>query len=224
MLKKLLLLTTCSLLIVACAQSPTGRRQIMLFNDTELGKMGAQTFETMKAETPISIVASGGKFANPDDAAETPDTLTTIFQFKDFNLQWEHATGINGGPYNRDHGVAFIGNNGTLVLNRQGWEVIPERDKGKDKIERVELQKPADEGLLKHTSNFLDVVQSRKFEDLNAPITTGAHIAQICQMGNIAYKLGKKIYWDAEKNKFTDSEANKHLAAEYHNGYKLPSA
>ena len=178
----------------------------------------------MKAETPISIVASGGKFANPDDAAETPDTLTTIFQFKDFNLQWEHATGINGGPYNRDHGVAFIGNNGTLVLNRQGWEVIPERDQGKDKIERVELQKPADEGLLKHTSNFLDVVQSRKLEDLNAPITAGAHIAQICQMGNIAYKLGKKIYWDAEKNKFTDSEANKHLAAEYHNGYKLPSA
>lgn len=54
MLKKLLLLTTCSLVIVACAQSPTGRRQIMLFNDAELSKMGAQTFETMKAETPIS--------------------------------------------------------------------------------------------------------------------------------------------------------------------------
>ena len=54
MLKKLLLTGTCALLIAACAQSPTGRRQIMLFNDAELGKMGAQTFETMKAETPIS--------------------------------------------------------------------------------------------------------------------------------------------------------------------------
>ncbi|HSG53091.1 MAG TPA: M48 family metallopeptidase, partial [Rheinheimera sp.] len=54
MLKKLLLTGTCALLIAACAQSPTGRRQIMLFNDVELGKMGAQTFETMKAETPIS--------------------------------------------------------------------------------------------------------------------------------------------------------------------------
>ncbi|KUM54461.1 M48 family metallopeptidase [Rheinheimera sp. EpRS3] len=53
MLKKLLLLTTCSLLIVACAQSPTGRSQLMLFSDADLGKMGTQTFDTMKAETPI---------------------------------------------------------------------------------------------------------------------------------------------------------------------------
>ncbi|RZJ74913.1 MAG: Gfo/Idh/MocA family oxidoreductase [Flavobacterium sp.] len=177
----------------------------------------------MKAETPISIVASGGKFANPDDASETPDTLTAIYQFKDFNLQWEHATGINGGPYSRDHGVAFIGNNGTLVVNRQGWEVIPERESGKDKIERVEYQKSVDNGLEKHTVNFLDVVQSRKLENLNASIEVGSHIAKICQMGNIAYRLGKKIYWDAEKNKFTDNEANKFLAATYHNGYKMPS-
>lgn len=177
----------------------------------------------MKAETPISIVASGGKFANPDDASETPDTLTAIYQFKDFNLQWEHATGINGGPYSRDHGVAFIGNYGTLVVNRQGWEVIPERESGKDKIERIEFQKSVDIGLEKHAVNFLDVVQSRKLENLNASIEVGSHIAKICQMGNIAYRLGKKIYWDAEKNKFTDNEANKYLAAEYHNGYKMPT-
>lgn len=54
MLKKLFVTATCALVIAACAQSPTGRRQIMLFNDAELGKMGAQTFETMKAETPIA--------------------------------------------------------------------------------------------------------------------------------------------------------------------------
>lgn len=54
MLKKILMLGTCTLLIAACAQSPTGRRQIMLFSDAELGKMGAQSFEQLKAETPIS--------------------------------------------------------------------------------------------------------------------------------------------------------------------------
>jgi len=177
----------------------------------------------MKAETPISIVAAGGKFANPDDASETPDTLTTVFEFKNFNLQWEHATGIDGGPYNKNHGVAFIGNNGTLVLNRQGWEVIPEKADGKDKIDRVELQRSVDDGLVKHASNFLDVIQSRKMADLKAPIEAGSHIAKICQMGNIAYKVGKKIYWDAQKNKFTDSDANKYLAAVYHNGYKMPT-
>jgi len=54
MLKKLLLSTSCALVLVACAESPTGRRQIMLVNDAELSKMGAQTFESMKEETPIA--------------------------------------------------------------------------------------------------------------------------------------------------------------------------
>lgn len=43
-----------SLLIASCAQSPTGRRQLMLFDDKKLSAMGIQTFEGMKAETPIS--------------------------------------------------------------------------------------------------------------------------------------------------------------------------
>src|SRR5690606_33116315 len=67
----------------------------------------------MKASTPKSIMASGGKFGYPDDAAETPDSVTAVCEFDGFNLQWEHATGMDGGPYRRDHGVAFIGNNGT---------------------------------------------------------------------------------------------------------------
>lgn len=81
----------------------------------------------MKAQTPVAVMAAGGKFAYPDAAAETPDTLTTVFEFNGFNIQWEQAQGIDDGPYNRDHGIAFIGNNGTLVLNRGGWEVIPDR-------------------------------------------------------------------------------------------------
>lgn len=172
----------------------------------------------MKAHTPRAIIAAGGKFAYPDDASETPDTLTTVFEFDNFNLQWEHATGIDGGPYKRNHGVAFIGNNGTLVVDRGGWEVIPE----KDRMEAVPLQQRSDDGLLLHTTNFLDVVQSRKLEELKAPIQLGSHVATVCQMGNIAFRTGKKIYWDEAKQKFSDNDANKFLAAEYHNGYRMP--
>ncbi len=173
----------------------------------------------MKATTPKSIMATGGKFAYPDDAAETPDTLTTVYEFDDFTVQWEHANGIDGGPYGRNHGVAFIGNFGTLVLDRGGWEVIPEGDR----MEAVPLQKSQDNGLDKHTANFIDVVRSRRLEDLHAPITAGAHIAIFSQMGNIAYRTGEKVYWDARKERFTNKAANRLLAAEYHNGYRIPS-
>jgi predicted dehydrogenase len=176
----------------------------------------------MNAPLPKSIMASGGKFAYPDDAEEWPDTLQTVYEFEGFNMLWEHAIGINLGPYERDHGVAFIGNNGTLIVDRGGWEVMPEKDGGKDKMEAVPRQLRSDDGLLLHHKNFVDVIKSRKFEDLHCPIQAGAHVATVCQMGNIAFLAGKKLYWDAANSKFTDSEANKYLAKEYHNGYTLP--
>ncbi|WP_119080409.1 Gfo/Idh/MocA family protein [Chitinophaga alhagiae] len=172
----------------------------------------------MKASNPKSVVAAGGKFAYPDDAAETPDTLTAIYEFDGFNMQWEHATGIDGGPYGRTHGIAFLGNNGTLVLDRGGWEVIPE----KDKMEAVPRVKASDNGLVKHTKNFLEVIKSRNLKDLHCDIQTGANVAVNAQMGNIAFKTGQKVYWNKEKQQFTDAAANKLITPVYHNSYKLP--
>lgn len=172
----------------------------------------------MKASQPKSVMAAGGKFAYPDDAAETPDTLTTVYEFDGFNLQWEHAIGIDGGPYNRDHGIAFIGNNGTLVLDRGGWEVIPE----KGKMEAVPRRAKVDDGLNLHATNFLQVVRSRKLEDLHTPIQAGELVATVSQMGNIAFRTGQHLHWDATNQRFNEAAANAYLAKEYHNGYKLP--
>jgi len=172
----------------------------------------------MKVSDPKSVMAAGGKFAYPDDAAETPDTLTTVFEFDGFNIQWEHANGIDQGPQRRNNGVSFIGDNGTLVVDRGGWEVIPERDR----MEAVPRQKAQDNGLDKHMENFVEAIRKKDAGILNAPVEAGAHIATFCQLGNIAYKTGKKLYWDKANRRFTDKEANKYLAAEYHNGYKMP--
>ncbi|GAA4804706.1 Gfo/Idh/MocA family oxidoreductase [Olivibacter ginsenosidimutans] len=173
----------------------------------------------MKATTPKSIMAAGGKFAYPNDAAETPDTLTTVYEFDDFNIQWEHANGIDGGPYGRNHGVAFIGNNGTLVVDREGWEVIPEGER----MEAVPLQQKVDDGLTLHAANFIEAVKSRDKTSLHAPIEAGAHIAIFAQMGNIAFRTGKKIYWNEAKQQFNEADANQLITAPYHNGYTLPT-
>src|ERR1022692_872185 len=176
----------------------------------------------MKADVPKSITALGGKFAYPDLYEETPDTLTTLYEFDGFNMVWDSALGIDNGSYNRDHGIAYIGNNGTLILNRGGWEVIEEK-RGKNKVSKA-FAPSVDNGVEKHWVNFVDVVKSRKFEDLNCPIKAGAHVATVAQMGNIAYRSGKKLEWDATKEQFTDDALNKeYFMKEYHNGYKLPT-
>ena len=97
--------------------------------------------------------------------------------------------GIGNGSYGRDHGIAYIGNNATLVLSRGGWEVIDEK-MSKIKIEKP-LAKPTDNGLDNHWKNFIEVVRSRKMEDLHCSIEAGAHVATVAQLGNISYRSGK---------------------------------
>ncbi len=172
----------------------------------------------MKVKDPVSIMSMGGKFAFPDDAQETPDTLQTVYDFGSFSFLWEHAMGISGGNYGRDHGIAFIGNNGTLVLDRKGWEVIPEGDK----MERIPMQNNAGSGIDNHTKNFVEAIKSRDVTSLKAPIKIGYDAALISHLGNAAFKTGERIYWDANKKQFTNSEANKYLNTTYYNGWELP--
>ena len=175
----------------------------------------------MKASTPKSIAALGGRFAYPELLEETPDTLTTLYEFDSFNLVWDSAMGIDNGSYGRDHGIAYIGNNGTLILNRGGWEIIEEKQ-SKNKISKP-FTASSDNGLDEHWKNFISVVKSRKTADLRCSIQDGAHVATIAQMGNIAYRTGQKLFWNDKKNRFTDEDVNKkYLMKEYHNGYKLP--
>ncbi|MFL5789208.1 MAG: Gfo/Idh/MocA family protein [Flavisolibacter sp.] len=175
----------------------------------------------MKADVPKTVVALGGKFAYPELAEETPDTLTALYEFDTFNLVWDHAMGIDNGSYGRDHGIAFIGNNATLVLDRGGWEVMEERQsKNKVSMPRV---KASDNGLDKHWENFISVIRSGKMEDLHCSISDGAHVATVAQMGNISFRSGQRVVWDKASGKFTDNNLNKaYLMKEYHNGYKLP--
>ncbi|GAL13868.1 Zn-dependent protease [Vibrio astriarenae] len=43
-----------ALIVAACSSSPTGRNQLILFSDSDMSSLGAQSFEQMKQEQPIS--------------------------------------------------------------------------------------------------------------------------------------------------------------------------
>lgn len=184
----------------------------------------------LKADIPNSVMATGGKFAYPNDASETPDTLQTVFEYDQYSILWEHATGIDGGNYGRDHGIAFIGNNGTLVLDRKGWEVIPENEfqgwdkEGSPRMERTPLQPDTGGGLDLHTKNFIEAVKSRDAGSLNAPLKVGYDAALVCHMGNVAYKTGSKVRWSNDSMSFASQEANSFTDTQYHNGWKLPGS
>ena len=174
----------------------------------------------MDVTTPKSIMATGGKYGYPDDACETPDLLQTIYDFGDFTVLWDHAIGINDGAYGRTHGVAFVGENGTLVVDRGGWEVIPENVNGEQRMEAVPLQEAyGGGGLNLHVKNHLDCIK-RRDRNCNASIEIGSHICKFSELGNIAYKTGKRLSWDGTS--FHDAEADAYLCAPYRAPWELP--
>mgnify|MGYP003756416359 CR=1 FL=1 len=172
----------------------------------------------MNKSVPTSVMAIGGKYAFPDDDMVTPDTMTAVYDFNDFTMIWEHTIGIGLGNWKRPHGMAYTGENGTLVLDRNGWEVFPE----KNKIEAVPLQKNVGVGLDLHVRNFLDCLRDNTPQKLNAGIDIGRNVALVAQMGNIAFRTGEKVNWDNAKQQFTSSNANKLITPTYYNGYTLP--
>jgi predicted dehydrogenase len=174
----------------------------------------------MDVTAPKSVMAMGGKYGYPNDACETPDSLQTVYEFDGFNVMWDHAIGINDGAYGREHGLGFVGENGTLVIDRGGWEVIPEVVSKVKRMEVVPLQKGTGGGLDNHVRNFLDCIKTRN-PNTNASVEIGAHIAKFSSLGNIAYRTGKKLVWDGAK--FTnDVDANNYLVPSYREPWKLP--
>lgn len=52
-MKRALILLCVTILLAACTTSPTGRRQLLIFSDSEMSTMGATAFDEMKQKTPV---------------------------------------------------------------------------------------------------------------------------------------------------------------------------
>lgn len=77
-----------------------------------------------------------------------------------------------------------------------------------------------------HVQDFVKCVKSRA--GCISDVETGHTSTAVCHLGNISYKLGRKIFWDApsetivDQKGHPDAEANALLGREYRKGYELP--
>ena len=179
----------------------------------------------MQAQYPHRVVSSGGNFAYPDSAIQTPDTQQAIYEFDGFSMIWEHAVGIGLGPFQRTHGIAFIGNNGTLVVDRSRWELFPEAENGSYKLDSqpARIARASERGLDQHTQNFIDCMRSRSTP--RCDVKTASLAAVNAHLGNIALRTGDALDWDAGKSQFTANKAaNGYLRPEYRSPWRLPAS
>ncbi len=155
-------------------------------------------------DVPIAVSASGGNWSYQDHAHETFDTMSVSYQLKDFSISWEHTAGIQSGPYSRLYGLAFIGNDATLVIDRDGWELLPESKDGQYKVPAIPKQGARDSHL-DHVKNFMECIKSRK--DPACTIENGRLVALYAHMGNIALRTQSQLVWNEPSRNFGDNRA-----------------
>ncbi len=164
--------------------------------------------QVMGVDAPFTVAAAGGRF-ELRDGAETPDVLQVTYEYPGFVLTYEccmlnaHGTGgrTPGKQYyrakgrdDRPHGEAFYGTDGTLLSDRV--EVFPETDAGPPPRERAKRREAAAKDATdRHVANFIDCVRSRARPAADVEIGHRSSIA--AHLGNVAYRTGRKLRWDA---------------------------
>jgi myo-inositol 2-dehydrogenase / D-chiro-inositol 1-dehydrogenase len=110
-------------------------------------------------------------------------------------------------PGDPPHGVTFEGTEGKIFVTRGKIEASrPEILSEPLTSKKVELYVSTN-----HMGNFFDCVRSRRPPICDAEI--GHRSVSVCHLGVIAIRLGRKLTWDPDKEKFVnDKEADGYVA------------
>ncbi len=172
---------------------------------------------------PGPVTVAGRPMAEPIPGGYTA--------FSDYEVRFAYANGISqivrtthddnifGGVVKEDgqrNGIKFVGSNGWIWVNRATLEAS---DDGF-------ISTPLAAGAVRlpvsndHMGNFFDCVRSRQLPV--AEVEIGHRSASMCHIGVIALRLGRKLQWSPDHEKFTGEgarEGNRWLAREMRKPY-----
>ncbi len=172
----------------------------------------AQWVNNSDNTTPVSVEGAGTIYEE-----DIRDTLCT------WDIEYTYANGVKVNLMNRaaamqryrEHwggegplnGVVILGTEGSIWVSREGITTKPES------LVRSVIG-PNDHRVIHsndHEGNFLEAVRTGR--PTISPIEAAAHDEMICQMGDIAVRLKRKLRWDAVKEEFAeDAQANRRLS------------
>lgn len=177
--------------------------------------------ETPSAPSTVLTYAKNVNKENRD--RDTFDTMNVLFPKKDFLINYDMNGGLQSGPYNKPYGIAYVGELGTLVVNRSGYEIYPEWD-GSAKAPKCEVKKleGTTESHNLHVANFVECIKTRN--QPNCPPEAGRLAALHAHIPNIAARIGaEQLIWDDQKREFVgNAAANAMIWPEYREPWTLP--
>jgi predicted dehydrogenase len=207
------------------------------FGNGDAGNQGPHQFDIArwglnKQEHPVRIRSTGGYFGEQPTEQNTPDTLTSLFEYADGTVL---EFGTRGQFTNDEAGVRigniFYGTKGWLWTEESGrkWQSYmgPKNEKGQgmdlttapgggEAVGLTTTENP-------HYQNFVDAIRANDPSLLACPIMDGHLTSALPHFGNIAYRVGRALEFNGKTETFVnDKEADKLLTrASYRSGFSL---
>jgi predicted dehydrogenase len=171
----------------------------------------------MDDDYPKSVVSHGGVFAW-HDGRENADTFQTLLDYpKGFLVSYSTSFGNDSPSFTR-----YMGKKATLInIGGEGsprYQLVEEKGTHEDNAD-IDAQRhseyillPGEKGLppmgiddltLEHMGNWFDCMRSR--QQPHATVHNGFAHSVACMMAAEAYWAGRKIYWDAKTETFSDT-------------------
>ena len=175
---------------------------------------------------PSRVVSAGGRLHFEDDW-EYYDTQIASFEYVDGKtITWEGRSCNGIKQYNRGRGAIIHGTKGSILLDREGYQLL---DLQGEKLSYTEEGNPGTsasttdtsgfDGLtVKHIQNFVNTIAGK--EQLNAPIDDASLSTHMCHLGNIAQDLQTSLRVDADGKILDNDEALAKVKRAYEEGWE----
>jgi predicted dehydrogenase len=173
-------------------------------------------------QTPVEIEAAG---APPTHGLwNCPTTMRVVYTFKDpdWQLIWEQPGDDRGRP--GGFGMVFHGDRDELIVSRDGTR-IPADDKARNfkvpagGVEVYRMDKHADYNM-NHKEDFFQAIRTGRKPCM--PIEVGHRVANMNNLGNLSYLLGRKLCWNGHEEQILDDpHANRMLSRPQRHPYHL---
>lgn len=202
------------------------------FGTGVLGDIGCHNlsaaFKALKLGWPTSVEACSTHWNAPpeikNETAPLASTVTYRFAAEDDRpeivLRWYDGGMMPPIPVEVEQGRNIFVNDGTLIVGDKGMilghRLLPESKMQEfGKPPRVLDRSPG------HYQEWIDACRGGKPAGSNF-VDHAGHLAAVVLMGNVAIRTQEKLYWDAEKLQFANSDAaNQLLNPPYREGWTL---
>ncbi|MBQ6340017.1 MAG: Gfo/Idh/MocA family oxidoreductase [Kiritimatiellae bacterium] len=205
---------------------------------SQVGNWGVHYLDAMRwmmnESAPCAVTAVGGKYFTPESDSDIPDTMTCVFEFASGKmLEFNVFEGSFALPIARRE-LELSSGDAQIFASQSGWEAVPvrRREFNNDPVDKFKpFRYDHKEALLDDGSaesctknligDFIDRCLDRN-PNVLCPLEEGHRSTCFAHLANIAYRLGKRLEWDGEAERFVNcDEANAYLHYRYRDGYAL---